>query len=707
MNSKIDSSLKRKLFVLLTCLSAMLAQAQTPDWVWYFGTSGAGDCFVTSSTTNMYGITYVCGYYTGPTLSIGGYQFNNHGGEDIFLAAFSGVGSVSWARSFGSAGDDRANSIEYDGLNLLVVGSFSESMNWEGVFPITSAGNTDAFIATFDSFSGNCIWATSIGGTGYESAGSIDGNYTEFVVSGTYQNSSISFGPSYTTSLSASGSSNGFLVKYSAQSFSWVNRLECTSNMSTRLLCRISPNDGSIILTGSFTGTITFDGNYPISNNGPDDCFLSKYGSNGNTLWVIEFATDWDYSSVGDCAIDAVDGIYVSGGRSNGPDMDGTLFIYKFDAAGSMQWDLASSYLNCGIFAGALDVDATGNCYFTARHCDQFQMDNLIIEGSGVTVVAIDPMGIPTWTRTLHGYPSYDAEISLDLWSNIYVTGSFSGSLSDGNSTLSSNGWDIFVGKLCAVPLIDTSAVISGPIDLCEGVPATFTIEPEVGVEFYAWSLPDGWQGSSESNSIVAIPNNQGGSVSVARGNSCMTDVSELFVNAQPQPDFVYSVSDMVVNFSMLDPVCISSGEGFTWDYGNGTQNTLAPNPTWTYSDPGSYSACLNCAYSGCTACAIVTVPGNYVGSSNEWVGMNESRNTPGFSCHPNPATDLLFFSGLSSAAGPFSISIADDLGRCIRTTRMLRPDGGVDVADLPNGSYILSIETSSGILRQAFELIH
>jgi hypothetical protein len=82
---------------------------------------------------------------------------------------------------------------------------------------------------------------------------------------------------------------------------------------------------------------------------------------------------------------------------------------------------------------------------------------------------------------------------------------------------------------------IQTSApVLSGNITgddiICTGIAKTFQIAAAADATHYSWTLPEGWNGTSESNSISLTPNTEGsGTIAVAAHNTCGTSGSKTF----------------------------------------------------------------------------------------------------------------------------------------------------------------------------------
>ena len=87
---------------------------------------------------------------------------------EMFVSKFDSSGNFLWAKRRGGAGADRGFNIAVDGSgNIYSTGFFAGTVDFDpgvGVADLTSNGDSDIFIAKFDS-SGNHLWAKGIGGT--------------------------------------------------------------------------------------------------------------------------------------------------------------------------------------------------------------------------------------------------------------------------------------------------------------------------------------------------------------------------------------------------------------------------------------------------------------------------------------------------------------------------------------------------------------
>ena len=113
---------------------------------------------------------------------------------------------------------------------------------------------------------------------------------------------------------------------------------------------------GNIYVTGNFRGT-SFFGGVAISSPGDDDMFLAKFDPDGNFIWV-QFSESSSHSSTHAIAVDSLDNVLVTGDFTGtvtfkgvpqsappGPFPDRTiiaidhdLFIAKYDSDGNLLW---------------------------------------------------------------------------------------------------------------------------------------------------------------------------------------------------------------------------------------------------------------------------------------------------------------------------------------------------------------------------------
>jgi len=156
---------------------------------------------------------------------------------------------------------------------------------------------------------------------------------------------------------------------------------------------------GSSYTTGFFEGTMTV-GNTTLTSAGSRDMFMIKLDPDGNPVWAQSF-----------------------GGTS-------------FDQGNGIAVDASGSSYTTGSFQGTMMVGNT-TLISSADSGDLF-------------MIKLDPDGNPVWAQSF-GATEYDVgySITVDASGSSYTTGLFGGTMTVGNTTLTSAGsGDIFMIKL-------------------------------------------------------------------------------------------------------------------------------------------------------------------------------------------------------------------------------------------------------------------
>ena len=157
--------------LLLVLARPVLGQAPTFTEAISFNPSAAnGISTGTATAINVAGDQYVTGFFTG-TIALGSTTLVSAGSDDIFVAKRSGsTGAWFWAMRAGGTGNDASFGMAVDaGGNALVTGVFAGTTSFASspaAINLTSAGNSDVFVAKFASTTGAAAWAVRAGGTG-------------------------------------------------------------------------------------------------------------------------------------------------------------------------------------------------------------------------------------------------------------------------------------------------------------------------------------------------------------------------------------------------------------------------------------------------------------------------------------------------------------------------------------------------------------
>ncbi|MEJ1929929.1 S8 family serine peptidase [Nostoc sp. NIES-2111] len=272
-------------------------RAGIPQWAVRFG--GAGDDEVLGLAVDKFGYAYVSGYFTG-TMTIvpvtgAGSTLTSAGGTDMFVAKIHpNTGALVYAFRMGASGNDRAEGIDVaPDLRVYVAGSFVGTTAIGGIsgtiIPLTSRGNSDAFLAKFTDI-GTLYWAIQAGGTGndfgYGAAADISGGgYLMGSYEGTATFNSSLAG---TTPISKTvvGGSDGFVLGVSITGgLSWVASMGGTTNENVRDVAP-DPRGTGVVAVGGFSNSATFGSLGSLTATGFYDAFAVRLSNAGAFEWV-------------------------------------------------------------------------------------------------------------------------------------------------------------------------------------------------------------------------------------------------------------------------------------------------------------------------------------------------------------------------------------------------------------------------------------
>jgi Secretion system C-terminal sorting domain len=136
-------------------------------------------------------------------------------GTDLFIVKYSSALAYQWHKTVGSTGNERANHLKLSGSNLYVTGSYEgTATDFGNSNPLTTVGGIDAFMAGYSFATGNCLFASSLGGTADEEGLGIDFLNNKLYVTG-YQKGSGDYDPGAgTTTLTNNGGQDIFFAQY-------------------------------------------------------------------------------------------------------------------------------------------------------------------------------------------------------------------------------------------------------------------------------------------------------------------------------------------------------------------------------------------------------------------------------------------------------------------------------------------------------------
>ncbi|MHA1910964.1 MAG: SBBP repeat-containing protein [Candidatus Kariarchaeaceae archaeon] len=271
-----------------------------------------------------------------------------------------------WSTFLGGSEGETSYSVATDSNNNVVVTGYT----WSDDFPTLNGydqttTDTDAFLTKFDS-SGVLLWSTYLGGSGDDNARSlaVDSDDCIIVTGHTWSDDFPILNGNETFSSENGDYPNGcdvFVAKFdSSGDLLWSTYLGGSENDYAYSVAITS--DNSIVITGH-----TYSGDFPSSNLGYQNIFVTKFDSSGNLIWSNCLGgSTIDTSKF--VAIDSNDNIIITGHTSSSdfPTLNGfsetfhggtDVFLTKLDSSGVLIW---STFLGGGSFdyASSLAIDS-------------------------------------------------------------------------------------------------------------------------------------------------------------------------------------------------------------------------------------------------------------------------------------------------------------------------------------------------------------
>lgn len=391
---KYASFLASFLVIAGLSLSPTGSFAQTFHWAKNIGNSN--DVTAGTGATDSDGNTVYSGYYENTIDLDPGAANDDHpsnGKFDAFLTKIDTAGNYLWGFHLGDNDDDFGGAVAIDfNDDIIFVGNYNDSIDLDpgvGTQLKVSAGATDIFIAKYDA-NGNFQWGGSIGGTSAEDVKDVVTDAAGNVyVTGSYGGTADMDPGAGTSNLVTSGQIDAFILKIDASgNFQWANKMGGTgADVGFGLRADAA---GNIYGCGSFSTTVDFDpsgGTANITSAGITDAFIVKYDSSGNHLASGGMGGS-SIEQANAIAFDDTGNVFVVGYfQSSGGDFDpgnGTasmtssglsdIFVVKLDANLAYKWSFKIGD-GGGDLANDIAIDGLNNIYLTGSFTGSVDFD--------------------------------------------------------------------------------------------------------------------------------------------------------------------------------------------------------------------------------------------------------------------------------------------------------------------------------------------
>lgn len=444
---------------LLAALAAPAVHALEWERAQQLGGS-TGGLLTQTIAVDAAGNSHLAGYFSG-TVQLGSHTLTSQGGLDIFLARQNAAGDFLWATSAGGYDHERAGAIALDNSgNIYVAGSFEYRTTF-GSATLVSNGGEDVFLAKYSS-SGDLLWVRSGGGRGVDTAEAIAVD----AAGNAYLTGSFAYVATFgNIQLKSAGGADIFVLAFSPSGDElWGLRAGSSSLGFQSEAGKAIAVDGAgdIYLAGHFNGTALFGSTW-LWARGNQDMFVAKIdGATHHWTWVSQAggarktrATQLDLDPAGDVVIAGTfegSATFGSTTLSSGSYWVPDYFIAKYTPAGQLQWVQqagGSSY-----FEGhGLGTDDEGNIYLGATFEGTVTIGDSEITSAGwdnFHVTRLDPQGSHEWTVHVPGsFYCVLTDVAVHPRGDVYVGGWFQGTAEFDGTLLERNGpSDSFVAKL-------------------------------------------------------------------------------------------------------------------------------------------------------------------------------------------------------------------------------------------------------------------
>ena len=227
---------------------------------------------------------------------------------------------------------------------------------------------------------------------------------------------------------------------------------------------------------------------------------------------------------------------------------------------------------------------------------------------------------------------------------------------------------------------------------ICQGEEVVFT-DASVNATSWEWNFGQGaLPATANTQGPHTIKYTEAGSRNVSLTiNESLSEIKEDYISVldKPAADYVYSGSDMTVNFTNNS----IGATAYWWDFGDGNTST-ASGPVHIYSLAGTYLVSLIASNANCEDTIVheVMVP---------LVGIEEKSRETLARVFPNPNTGS-FFVEIRNYQEVDKIRLIDAKGQLLNTLLSNTPDKAlisIDLGDVKSGIYFLEIITGNEVI--------
>ncbi|NUO47490.1 MAG: hypothetical protein HOV80_01395 [Polyangiaceae bacterium] len=307
-------------------------------WSKRFGNASAQIPF--GLATDGSGNIVIIGQFEG-SMDFGGGALTSAGALDVFLAKLDPMGNHVWSKRFGDASTQYGSDVAVDAAgNVFITGGLAGTVSFGGP-PISATNLQNLFLAKLDS-AGNHLWSKALGGPAELPDGTLAADPYGNVILTAWIIGALDLGGG---PLPVGGSWDVLAAKFDATgNHVWSKQFGGTNDQGARAVAVDAT--GNVFLAGDFLNAIDFGGGV-LNNPSGYDVYVAKLDPAGNHLWSKQFGGSPTNANGYGMTVDVAGNVILTGGFSGTVSFGGSpltgaggtdVFVAKLDAAGDHVW---------------------------------------------------------------------------------------------------------------------------------------------------------------------------------------------------------------------------------------------------------------------------------------------------------------------------------------------------------------------------------
>ncbi len=429
----------------------------TGDVLWSRSFGDGLEDFVRALAVAPDGAVVLGGSYAG-SIDFGGGNMTATEDRDAFLAVLESDGLFRESASYGGPDIQGIMSVGVTAdYGFAICGNFRNGGFDLAGTVVPSIDSWDVVLAVMDDLS-TVRWAKSYGGASGQDCHDAGPSTPMMVAKGALDGTANFGGAVFDSQGSADGWIAGYDIKDGVHQYSSSFGDAAATILRPLDDGRIAvADDGSVVLVGAFDNTVNFGG-LTLAEVGGLDSFVTKLDANGDHVFSVplnglgeQIARDVARDDGSVIVVGAFEATMDVGGRTLTSAGDTDAFVVKMDATGSPVWerrfgDDAAQEARIAAVDGMGYVFVIG--WFTGRI--DFGFGDLVSAGAkDIFIAKLTPDGDPVWAKAFGTTGDQTPRAcATDAMGNLFCTGNFEGSLDFGDSTVVSQGEDIWLVKL-------------------------------------------------------------------------------------------------------------------------------------------------------------------------------------------------------------------------------------------------------------------